>query len=108
MTKKSAAAPRGLSKAAQRWWRELQADYPLTDAAGALLLEDALRHYDRATEARRLIDAQGAILADRFGQPILNPAVRVERDSTHAMRQALRQLNLDIAPARPPGRPLGS
>jgi hypothetical protein len=110
MTKQTATPtpPKGLSTAAQRWWHELQRDYPLNDSAGALLLEQALRAFDRCEEARASIDAEGAILKDRFGQAVAHPGLKIERDSRHQMFVALKALNLDIAPAKPPGRPLGS
>ncbi len=100
--------PKGLSKAAQRWWHELQTDYPLTDAAGQLLLEQGLRAFDRSEAARALVDKEGAILRDRFGQCVPHPALKVERDSRHQMLMALKALNLDISPAKLSGRPTGS
>ena len=101
-------APKGLSTAARRWWHELQRDYPLNDSAGALLLEQALRAFDRCETARMLVDKQGAVLSDRFGQSVPHPALKIERDARHQMLQALRALNLDISPAKAPGRPAGS
>jgi hypothetical protein len=59
-------------------------------------------------EARLQVDRDGAVQRDRFDQLVPHPALKIERDSRHQMIQALRQLNLDIAPARPPGRPMGS
>lgn len=103
----SAGVPAGLSAEAVLWWHALQADFPLSDSAGRLLLETALRSFDRATEAARLIDAEGAVVKDRFNQSAPHPAIRIERDSRAQMLAALRALNLDIAPARPPGRPSG-
>ena len=100
--------PQGLSDAARRWWHELQKDYPLTDAAGALLLETALRALDRTEEARAIVDKEGTILKDRFGQSVPHPALKAERDARAQMLIALKQLNLDVAPAARPGRPLGS
>ena len=99
--------PLGLSDDAARWWASLQADFPLSDSAGRLLLETALRAFDRAEEARRMVEAEGAVVRDRFEQPGPHPAIRIERDSRAQMLTALKALNLDIAPARPPGRPSG-
>ena len=99
--------PEGLSPKAAEWWHALQADFPLNDSAGRLLLESALRAFDRAEDARRLIDAEGAVVRDRFDQAGPHPGVRIERDSRAQMLCCLKQLNLDIAPARPPGRPSG-
>jgi hypothetical protein len=78
------------------------------DSAGLLLLETAMRCFDRAEEARRLVDAQGAVLKDRFGQSVPHPALKAERDARGQMMSALKSLNLDVAPVRPPHRPVGS
>ncbi len=103
----SPPAPAGLSPAAQEWWKNLQADYPLADSAGMLLLEQAMRAFDRCEEARAALDRDGAIVADRFDQRVPHPAVKLERDARHQLLQCLRALNLDVEPARPPGRPSG-
>ena len=100
-------APAGLSPAAARWWTQLQSDYPLTDSAGQLLLEQAMRAFDRCEEARAMLDQDGGIITDRFGQKVPHPAIKLERDCRHQLLQCLRALNLDIEPARPPGRPSG-
>lgn len=99
--------PAGLSPTAAAWWAELQRDYPLTDSAGQLLLEQAMRAFDRTEQARAMIDRDGGIIEDRFGQKVPHPAVKLERDSRHQLLQCLRALNLDVEPARPPGRPSG-
>jgi hypothetical protein len=68
------------------------------------VLETALQAFDRMTEARKLIDQDGAVTSDRFGQLKVHPALVVERDSRYAMLAALKQLNLDLEPpwkARP-------
>ena len=100
-------APAGLSAAAAKWWADLQRDFPLADAAGLLLLEQAMRAFDRCEEARAMLDKDGGIITDRFGQKVPHPAIKLERDSRHQLLQCLRALNLDVEPARPPGRPSG-
>lgn len=46
------APPKGFSLMARRWWKRLLADFSISDAAGLLLLETALRCFDRAERAR--------------------------------------------------------
>lgn len=99
--------PKGLSTEAQRWWRELHSEFDLDDKGAAFLLEAALRAFDRANEAARLIDEHGIATKDRFGQLRANPAVAAERDARSQMLMAFKQLGLDVIPPGPVGRPPG-
>jgi len=100
--------PRGLSPEARRWWHALVQEYAIEDHAGLLLLGQAMQAFDRAQEAKKLIDTEGLTVVDRFGQHKAHPAATVERDSRAAMISALRALNLDLEPLRDrPGRPGG-
>jgi hypothetical protein len=106
---KKSNPPKGLSAAAKRWWWRLLDEHDITDAAGLLLLEQALRCFDRAEGARALLDADGAVVRDRWNQLKQHPAAAIERDSRSGTLQALRALNLDLEPLREaPGRPGGS
>lgn len=91
-------APEGLSKAAISWWKKLFDEYQITDNAGLLLLEQALRSFDRAEEARALIDKEGAVIRDRFNQPRQHPACQVERDNRAAVVKTLAALGIDGGP----------
>ena len=84
--------PSGLSKAAGVLWERLQREYRVLDAAGLAVLEQALRAFDRAEEARRLLDREGCVVKDRWGQVKLHPAASVERDARAAFLSALKQL----------------
>jgi P27 family predicted phage terminase small subunit len=99
--------PTGLSPGAKRWWSRLHGEFDLADAAGAFLLESALRAFDRMNEAGALVDKHGVAIADRYGQLKANPAVAAERDARAAMLSAFKQLGLDLLPSQLPGRPSG-
>ena len=86
--------PRHLKADARRMWQRLQADYVITDGAGLALLQAACEAYQRAQEARLILDKAGAILVDRFGQQKAHPACSVERDARASMVSALRALRL--------------
>jgi phage terminase small subunit len=63
--------------------------------------------FDRATEARETIEAEGTYFKDRFGCPKAHPAVAVERDARVLFARLVRELDLDgdVAPdPRPPRR----
>ena len=73
----------------------MTADYELGDAAGLALLRAACEAFQRAQEARKLIDRDGAVIIDRFGQPKPHPAVNIERDSRAQLIATLRALKLE-------------
>jgi P27 family predicted phage terminase small subunit len=101
-------APRGLSAEAKKRWRRLVSEYAIEDPAGLLLLQTALEAMDRMRDAQRTIEAEGAVVLDRFGQKKPHPATVVERDSRSGMMAALKALNLDLEPLNDrPGRPAG-
>jgi P27 family predicted phage terminase small subunit len=101
-------APSHLSKEAKRWWRELQDEYQISDAAGLLLLQTACEAHDRMKAAAATIEREGQTVKDRFDQDKPHPLLTVERDARSAMLAALKQLNLDLEPLRDsPGRPGG-
>lgn len=109
MKKPSLKPPPGLTAESAAWWKTLLSEYSIEDAAGLLLLENAMRARDRMTQASDLIEKHGAVTVDRFGQLRPNPATTIERDSRAAMQSALKALNLDLEPlrdaaGRPPGR----
>ncbi len=100
--------PKALSPAAKRLWRGLVAEYELADVAALAILTAGLEAFDRAAAAKALIDQDGPVVRDRWGQQKQHPAAAVERDSRAAWMSALKQLNLDIEPLRDaPGRPGG-
>ena len=103
------STPKDLSPAALGWFKRLQADHEITDHAGLMILESAMRQFDRAEAARREIDLHGVLIVDRWEQRKPNPACAIERDARAGMLAALRALNLDLEPLNDrPGRPGGS
>lgn len=98
--------PPTLSKSAKELWRQILAEYAISDAAGLSILATGLHAWDRAAEARQAI-ARDGLMIGRPPKP--HPLLRVERDSQAQFLVALRHLNLDLEPLRDgPGRPAGS
>jgi len=89
--------PRHLSRAAKAWWRSVDAGYLLEDHH-VRLLSEAASAWDRAQQARELVDADGLVTVDRFGQSKPHPAVTIERDARVLFARLMRELNLDDAP----------
>jgi hypothetical protein len=108
-SKRRARPPQGLSPNARGWFQRLTAEYQLDDAAGLLVLEQAMRSFDRAEAARRVLDKEGLTTTDSRGRPKAHPAAAVERDARSGLLAALKSLNFDLEPVRdrtgrPPGR----
>ena len=91
---KKSDAPKHLSADGRRMWRQLYGDYQIDDAAGLALLQAACEAFDRAQQARRRIDRDGAVIRDRFSQPKPHPSCAIERDARSQMIAALRALRL--------------
>jgi hypothetical protein len=62
------------------------------------LLTLAAESWDRVIEAREIIDSEGLVFLDRFGQPKEHPAAGIERDNRIAFARLLRELDLDAGP----------
>jgi P27 family predicted phage terminase small subunit len=99
--------PKHLDPAARRWWAALQREYGIDDAGGLSLLSAAADAWQRARQAREIVAKEGPVITDRFGQPQPHPAVRIEHGARAQLLQALKLLNFDLEPAKPPGRPGG-
>lgn len=100
--------PNDLSTEAKRKWKALQTEYGIADEAGLTYLTTGCRFFDRMRGAQTLLDKEGSVITDRFGQSKPHPATVVERDAAASMIRAFRALNLDIEPLRDkPGRPSG-
>lgn len=105
---KSPSPPKGLSPGARQFWRGVQEEYAIVDPAGLALLEVAARAWARLEGARMVVDAEGAVVKDRWGQSKPHPAANVERDARSGFLAALRALQLDVEPLKAgPGRPGG-
>jgi P27 family predicted phage terminase small subunit len=98
-------SPEHLSKDGQTFFSQVIAEFEIADAAGLALLLTACEARDRAVAARRVIQAEGEVITDRYGQSKVHPACALEKDSRNGFLAALRALSLDISPALPVGRP---
>ena len=96
-------SPPTLGPSGRKFWAECLSNWQLEDHHLAILAQ-ACAALDRAEEARATIAATGATFVDRFGQPRVNPACKVETDSRRLFLAALRELALDIEPPHGQGR----
>jgi phage terminase small subunit len=95
--------PSTLSDAAKKWWRTIVTTFELEEWH-ILLLNEAAHSWDRAQEARRIVDRDGPVTYDRWNQAKPHPGVQIERDSMAAFLKAWRELDIDNAP-EPDARP---
>jgi P27 family predicted phage terminase small subunit len=102
----TASPPAHLSADARAWWVKIVSTWEIEDA-DLLVLGAGLTAYDRAEQARRLIEAEGIVIDSPQGRKS-NPAILTERDSRVALLRALRQLGLDGEVSGPVGRPTAS
>lgn len=86
--------PRHLSTHSRTLWRDIRRSHDVDDPHSRALLTLALEALDRAAEARRLIELDGAVVKDRFGQYRSHPACSIERDARAAVLAAFRALRL--------------
>ncbi|MDQ5874487.1 MAG: P27 family phage terminase small subunit [Actinomycetota bacterium] len=77
------------------------ADYEL-ERQHLRILQAALEAWDRMTEARETIAAEGATFHDRFGTPRKHPAIGIEENARTAFLRAMRELDLDGEPLPDP------
>jgi phage terminase small subunit len=86
--------PAHLSLAARRLFSATLGDYVLEPHQVAILTK-ALEAFDRAEQARLLVDAEGLVIETRLGERKPHPAVSIERDSRTAFLAGMKQLGLD-------------
>ena len=97
--------PKHLTPETASWWRTVMEEFELEEHH-IRLLTLACEAFDAAQEARKVLQAEGKVFVDRFGQPKPRPEVAIQRDSAISFARLLRELDLDInVPAersRPP------
>ncbi len=95
MTTRRPKAPAHLQPATAKWWRKVIDDY-LLEPHHIRLLTLAATTWDRAEQARSVLDAQGLTYLDRFDAPRARPEVAIERDSRTGFARLIRELDLDV------------
>lgn len=97
-------APDHLSARAADLWTSVVNAYEL-GSHQLELLRRACEASDRADQAVALIEAEGLVIVDRYGQSKPHPATQIERDSRTALARLLRELALEPGPPEEHTRP---
>jgi Phage terminase, small subunit len=92
-------APEGLAPDTAKWFRSVVRDFVLEDHH-VRLLTLACRAWDRAEEARALLDAEGLTVRDRYGCSKTHPCIAIERDCRTQFARMIRELDLDTEAPR--------
>jgi phage terminase small subunit len=102
------APPSHLSPSMRQWWRDLNRTFDF-EPHQLKILRLACEAYDRAQQARSVLQKRGLTYTDRFGAPKPRPEVAIERDARIGFARLVRELSLGEEPAedvtRPPRMP---
>jgi hypothetical protein len=93
----------------KNWLKDVAKEFEL-DEHHMRLLVLAGCSYDRALEAKRTVDAESAVIEDRFQQKKAHPAVEIQKQASITFCRLLRETGLDLAgpdDSRPYSRPGG-
>jgi phage terminase small subunit len=105
-SKQKIVVPRHLSPKAKQWFLEITQVYEF-ETHHTRLLTAACECWDRAEQARKVLDCQGTTYMDRFGAPRPRPEVKIELDNKLAFGRFIKDLGLDLAETGSIGRPAG-
>jgi P27 family predicted phage terminase small subunit len=75
-------------------WRSVVRDYQIDTDAQCAQLEVACGALDRMAECRAALKAEGLTIADRHGDKVAHPLLRVESACRSAFQSAMRALRL--------------
>jgi hypothetical protein len=99
---------KALSRRSRAIYAQTVGAYGIGDLGGQMILVSGLRSKDLAEVAEAVLEQDGPVVRDRWGQPRAHPAAAVARDARAAWLAALRALNLAIGDVPKAGRPEGS
>jgi len=99
-------APKHLSKKAKDFFNKIAKEYDLEEHH-LKILTLACECLDRIEQAKRVISKTALIYRDRFDQPKINPAAKIELENKITFARLMRELCLDIEPPGDIGRPPG-
>jgi phage terminase small subunit len=106
MKNKRTKPPGYLGESARKWFTKMTESWAFgTDECE--LLAQAATQIDRIEAARSHITEHGPLVANRYGNPIANPAVELERKASETFARLVRQLRLEREPKGRVGRPEG-
>ena len=105
--KRTPPPPKEWNVFAKKFWASVHRQFAIEEPQHVELLRAACQQLHRAEQARAVVDEEGAVDRDRFGQRREHPGVATERKAHLAFLRISRELGLDveITAARGPRRP---
>lgn len=100
---KKNSPPSSLSAEAKAQWKLIFEQFDVDDAAGLLLLNQAMSAFDEVLAAKAILAKDGSVIEDRWHQKKQHPAALNLRDARNLMLRCLKQMNLDMGPGSPLG-----
>jgi hypothetical protein len=85
-------APASLKRPGKSLWTAIQSAYNIDDPGGIAHLLTACRAEDDIRRWRAIVQAEGALVTDRFGQRKAHPLLSAVRDAESVKMRALRAL----------------
>ena len=102
---KKFAIPNHLQTTTKKWFKQVLEEYDF-ESHHVRLLTLAAEAWDRSVLAQAAIKKYGILYVDK-GRPRPNPAIRIKEQAEIIFARLIRELNLDVEPPKPPGRPPG-
>jgi len=88
--------PSGLQAAGKKFYKQVLADYELTEGHDLERLFMGCRCLDEIKEAEDIVKEEGRFINDRFMQKREHPAAKSIRDNKIIFCRIIRELGLDI------------
>jgi P27 family predicted phage terminase small subunit len=98
-------APKHLSDSTRKWWSGIVSSF-VFDPRDLPMLTAAGEAWDRARQARELLDRDGLTFTSKSGEIKRHPACQIEHDAMIRYARLMRELRLDAdspQESRPPG-----
>jgi phage terminase small subunit len=86
-------APGHLSPSVKRWFRQVTGAYEMDESTIRILVA-ACELWDRAYEAREVLDVEGLTFKDKFMNPRKHPCVDIEINCKLAFSKLLKSIGL--------------
>jgi P27 family predicted phage terminase small subunit len=96
--KNSIKPPKHLRTETAAWWTQVHTEWRL-EQHHSRLLTMACTAWDRAEQAREILERDGIVIGGRQAAVRPHPAVAIERDARIAFSRLVAQLNLDGDPS---------
>lgn len=85
-----------LTPESQKLYDKIRRQWRIAEEPGRTVLMTAMQARDRLVQAQGIIEAEGLMITDRFGQKKAHPATVIEREARAGLLMALKALDLDL------------